>query len=61
MAMSPEKRAAMREAGLRKVLNEYTWSSQILKTLSARVPHVAAVANAVRDGIVKEELTRLGA
>ena len=45
----------MRAAGLEKVLASYTWSSNILDTLAACVPHVEAVAEDVRASLDETE------
>ncbi|HDN79163.1 MAG TPA: glycosyltransferase, partial [Chloroflexi bacterium] len=55
LEMSEEEKQRIRQAGLKRVLREYTWSSQILRTLAAVVPEIAAVAEEVREAIMSEE------
>ena len=58
-SMSKEEKDAMHRAGVTTVLNNYTWSSQILKTLSSVVPEVAGVASKARDELVHETLASI--
>jgi glycosyltransferase involved in cell wall biosynthesis len=48
LQLSPERRKEIRKGGLEKVLEHYTWSSQIIQTLGSCIPHVAAVSEDVR-------------
>jgi len=59
LSMSEGEKDAIRRAGLQTVLNNYTWSSQILKTLSSLVPQVADLAGVVRDKLVREALATI--
>lgn len=59
MSTSEGEKDAIRRAGLQTVLNNYTWSSQILKTLSSVVPQVADLADEVRDTLVHETLVSI--
>lgn len=52
LALAANEKDRVRKAGLATVLAQYTWSSQILRTLAAVVPAVAAVADDVRSGLV---------
>ena len=54
-----EERERIRRHGLETVLQNYTWSSQILKTLAALVPEVARVEDKVRAELVSEAMGRL--
>ncbi|MBI2864557.1 MAG: glycosyltransferase family 4 protein [Chloroflexi bacterium] len=57
--MPRSQKDKIRKAGLQTVLNNYTWTSQILKTLSAVVPQVDRTADRVRDRIVREVAAKL--
>ncbi|MFQ6059311.1 MAG: glycosyltransferase family 4 protein [Anaerolineae bacterium] len=54
LALSEAEKQRIRRVGLQRVLEEYTWASQILKTLAAVVPEVAAVVEPVRSWLVQE-------
>jgi glycosyltransferase involved in cell wall biosynthesis len=45
--LSEDRRAELRRNGVRRVLTDYTWPVQIVRSLAAAVPHVAAVADEV--------------
>jgi len=49
----------IRQNGLRTVLNNYTWTSQILTTLAAVEPEVQMVVDEVRASLVQETLARI--
>jgi len=55
LEMGEGEKQRIRRAGLERVLREYTWSSQILRTLAAVVPEIAAVAEEVKEAIMSEE------
>ncbi len=57
--MSAAQKDAIRKAGLQTVLDHYTWSSQILTTLSAVLPQITAATNKVRDRLSRETLAEL--
>ncbi|MCL5959419.1 MAG: glycosyltransferase family 4 protein [Chloroflexi bacterium] len=59
LSMSQEAKDAIRRAGLSTVLHNYTWASQILKTLSSVVPEVAAIEAKARDELVHETLVSI--
>jgi len=59
MDMSEGDKLPLRQAGLETILSGYTWSSQILRTLSALVPRVARIAEEVREALVREDLAGL--
>ncbi|MBI4321332.1 MAG: glycosyltransferase family 4 protein [Chloroflexi bacterium] len=59
LGMSERDKDAIRQAGLQVVLSNYTWSGQILSTLAAAVPEVAAVARSARDSLAQESLAGL--
>jgi len=55
LAFSPEKRQQIRANGLKKILGQYTWTSQILKTLASVSPHIALIKDDVIKEIVQED------
>lgn len=59
-ALDPQERERVRRAGLETVLREYTWSSQILKTLTVTYPEWCDRFERVRDRLKNEDLTALG-
>ncbi|MDA8189469.1 MAG: glycosyltransferase family 4 protein [Dehalococcoidales bacterium] len=59
LSMSEGEKDAVRRAGLQTVLDHYTWSSQILTTLSAVLPQLAGPAGRVRDRLSRETLAAL--
>ena len=44
----------IRECGLKKILDNYTWTSQIITTLAAVSPHIKLAAESVRQEVVGE-------
>nr|MDA8218552.1 glycosyltransferase family 4 protein [Dehalococcoidales bacterium] len=61
LALSDDQRAQVRRNGLDTVLRQYTWASQILRTLASMVPEVAKVEDGVRDRLVRDALSQLKA
>ncbi|MHB1416267.1 MAG: glycosyltransferase, partial [Chloroflexota bacterium] len=61
LALSDDQRAQVRRNGLETVLRQYTWASQILRTLASMVPEVAKVEDGVRDRLVRDALSQLKA
>lgn len=57
--MSEAQKDNIRKAGLQTVLDRYTWSSQILTTLSAVLPEMAESAGKVRNRLSRETLAEL--
>jgi len=55
LEMDESEKQRIRRAGLERVLREYTWSSQILRTLAAVVPEIADIAEESRKAIMSEE------
>jgi glycosyltransferase involved in cell wall biosynthesis len=59
LAMSDRDKQRIREAGFKRILRQYTWTSQIVTTLSSLLPHVALVGEELREECVREELASL--
>lgn len=54
-AFSEQERQQIRNNGLKKILDQYTWTSQILKTLASVSPHIALVKDDVMQEIVQDD------
>ncbi|HEY8476059.1 MAG TPA: glycosyltransferase family 4 protein [Chloroflexota bacterium] len=59
LAMPPERKAEVRRAGLERVLRDYTWPVQMLRTLAALVPEVQRFEERVHQRLVQEALARV--
>jgi len=60
LGMSEGKLNKVRAAGAETILSRYTWSTQILTTLAATVPEVAAAEEAVRAELVSDQRACVG-
>ena len=55
LGFSEQERQNIRANGQKKILGQYTWTSQILKTLASVSPHISLVKDGVLKEIVKED------
>jgi glycosyltransferase involved in cell wall biosynthesis len=59
LTMDEAAKHRIRENGLQTVLNNYTWTSQILTTLAAVAPEISVVADEVRRSLIQKTLARI--
>jgi len=60
LALSEADRQRVRQNGLKTILNRYTWTSQILTTLTSLLPALQSRSEKVRQDVIKEVERVLG-